>query len=98
MGPNNLIKVYIAKPSPHFRPTVKIFVPCIGYFSVIVATCKRRSFFASSLTISPKSGVLHAELKQMIVELKDSARFDWEVATVKGKQMDILYLLGTPVK
>jgi ubiquinone/menaquinone biosynthesis C-methylase UbiE len=39
-----------------------------------------------------------AELKQMIVELKDSARFDWEVATVKGKQMDILYLLGTPVK
>jgi hypothetical protein len=39
-----------------------------------------------------------AELKQMIVELRDTARFDWEVATVKGKQMDILYLLGTPVK
>jgi ubiquinone/menaquinone biosynthesis C-methylase UbiE len=39
-----------------------------------------------------------AELKQMIAELRDNARFDWEVATVKGKQMDILYLLGNPVK
>jgi ubiquinone/menaquinone biosynthesis C-methylase UbiE len=39
-----------------------------------------------------------AELKQMIAEVRDTARFDWKVATAKGKGMDILYLLGTPVK
>jgi hypothetical protein len=39
-----------------------------------------------------------AELKQMIAEVRNHGHFTWEVATVKGKQMDILYLLGTPAK
>lgn len=39
-----------------------------------------------------------AELKQMIVELRNNGNFEWEVALVKGKQLDILYLLGTPVQ
>ncbi len=39
-----------------------------------------------------------AELKQMIVEVRNTAHFDWEVSIVKGKQMDILYLLGIPRK
>jgi ubiquinone/menaquinone biosynthesis C-methylase UbiE len=38
-----------------------------------------------------------AELKQMTVELRNNARFDWEIDIVKTKSNDILYLLGTPV-
>ncbi|MEO5999033.1 MAG: hypothetical protein ABIQ00_20345 [Chitinophagaceae bacterium] len=38
------------------------------------------------------------ELKQMIYELRDNELFDWEVDVAKGKQNEILYLLGTPVK
>jgi len=39
-----------------------------------------------------------AELKQMILELRNSACFDWEVDVVKANSFAILYLLGTPVK
>lgn len=35
------------------------------------------------------------ELKQMIHELGNSKRFDWEVGTAKGKHNNVLYLLGT---
>jgi len=35
-----------------------------------------------------------AELKQMISELRNNARFDWEVSIVKGNANDILYVLG----
>jgi len=38
------------------------------------------------------------ELKQMIIKLKNNELFDWEVDVAKGKQNEILYLLGTPVK
>ncbi|MEJ7676700.1 MAG: hypothetical protein WKG06_02240 [Segetibacter sp.] len=38
------------------------------------------------------------ELKQMIFELRNNERFDWEVGIAKGKQNEILYLLGTPKK
>lgn len=36
------------------------------------------------------------ELKQMVLELRNSAQFDWEVDIVKGKSLHILYLLGIP--
>jgi ubiquinone/menaquinone biosynthesis C-methylase UbiE len=39
-----------------------------------------------------------AELKQMVVELRNNAHFEWEVAIVKANSFAILYLLGTPVK
>jgi hypothetical protein len=39
-----------------------------------------------------------AELKQMIVELRNNASFNWEVDIVKTNSYDILYLLGTPVE
>ncbi len=38
------------------------------------------------------------ELKQMIFELRNNERFSWEVGVAKGKQNEILYLLGTPGK
>ncbi len=38
------------------------------------------------------------ELKQMILELENNERFEWEVSIAKGKPNDILYLLGTPIK
>lgn len=38
------------------------------------------------------------ELKQMISELTNKERFDWEVDIAKGKQNAILYLLATPAK
>ncbi len=38
------------------------------------------------------------ELKQMIAELRNNQRFNWEVGIAKGERNDILYLLGTPGK
>ncbi|MEJ7738125.1 MAG: hypothetical protein WKF97_11915 [Chitinophagaceae bacterium] len=35
------------------------------------------------------------ELNQMIVELKNHERFNWEVGIAKGKSNQILYLIGT---
>lgn len=39
-----------------------------------------------------------AELKQMVSELRNNERFDWEAGVANGKQNDIVYLLGTPKK
>jgi hypothetical protein len=38
------------------------------------------------------------ELHEMVFELRNKERFDWEVGIAKGKQHHILYLLGTPKK
>lgn len=38
------------------------------------------------------------ELKQMIIELRNHQRFNWEVDIAKGKRNEILYLLGIPAK
>lgn len=35
------------------------------------------------------------ELKEMIFQLKNNERFEWEVCIARGKPNDILYLLGT---
>ena len=38
------------------------------------------------------------ELKQMIFELTNNTRFEWDVDIAKGKQNEILYLVGMPKK
>lgn len=38
------------------------------------------------------------ELKQMILELRNKERFNWEVDMAQGKQNAVLYLLGTVAK
>lgn len=37
------------------------------------------------------------ELKQMISEINNNESFNWDVGVAKGKQNEIIYLLGTPV-
>ncbi len=38
------------------------------------------------------------ELKQMILEVRNHALFEWEVGIAKGNSTDVLYLLGIPQK
>lgn len=36
------------------------------------------------------------ELNQMIMEVRNNERFNWEVGIIRGKQSDILYVIGIP--
>lgn len=94
---NNIVRMLLSPVAVLLMtPFIKPFKPDRIFFTYLLPVLPLVILWDGIISVLRTYTV--TELKNMIAELSNKERFNWEVDIAKGKKNGILYLLGTPGK